>query len=62
MELLKEALTFSNSDAKIYACEAIGRIGKDARGTASALEQVTGDSNEEVARAARRALRAIGAR
>jgi HEAT repeat protein len=62
LELLKGALTLPQPEVKMYACEAIGRIGKDAREAASALEVVMGDSNEEVARAARRAMRAIGAR
>jgi HEAT repeat protein len=62
LNLLKEALTLPQAEARIYACETIGRMGKDGREAASALEPVMGDPNEEVARAARRALRAIGAR
>lgn len=62
LNLLKEALTLPQNEAKIYACEAIGRMGKEGREAASALDPITGDPNEEVARSARRALRAIGAR
>ena len=62
LDLLKDALTIPHNETRMYASEAIGRMGKDARGAASALETVTGDPNEEVSRAARRALRAIGAR
>lgn len=62
LELLKSALTLPQPDSKMYACEAIGRIGKDARSAASALQPVMDDPDEEVSRAARRALRAIGAR
>jgi HEAT repeat protein len=62
LNLLSDALTLPQPEVKIYACEAIGRMGKDGRGAAPALEPITGDSNEEVARSARRALRAIGAR
>jgi HEAT repeat protein len=62
LSLLRDALTLPQSEVKIYACEAIGRMGKEGREAASSLEPVTGEANEEVARAARRALRAIGAR
>ena len=62
LNLLKEVLTFPHPEAKIYACEAIGRMGKDGKEAASALEPLMKESNEEVYRAARRAMRAIGAR
>jgi HEAT repeat protein len=62
LNLLKGALSLPQDNIKMFACEAIGRMGRDGREAASALEPIMGDPNEEVARAARRAMRAIGAR
>jgi HEAT repeat protein len=60
--LLIPLLGHADREIKLAACERIGRLGKNGRDAAEALRDTARDPDEEVARAARRALRAIGAR
>jgi HEAT repeat protein len=60
--LLLPLLSSGDREIKLVACERIGRMGKNGSAAAEALRTASRDADEEVARGARRALRAIGAR
>lgn len=59
VNLLIQVLDFSQNDARIFACQEIGRLGTKAKDAKAALENTAKDRNDDVARSARRALRAI---
>jgi HEAT repeat protein len=52
-------LNHAQRDVRMTACERLGRLGKDAKEATSTLGPLTRDADQELARAASRALRAI---
>jgi HEAT repeat protein len=60
--LLLQMLRHNNREVKLLACEKISRVGKSARDIAPDLDELSKSPDEELSRAGRRTLRAIGAR
>lgn len=52
-------LASADAETRVYACAAIGRLGRSGRGAASELEKISGDSNSAVRAAAQDALRSV---
>jgi len=55
-------LAHARRDVRILACQKLGRMGRTAREAIPALEKMTGEQDEELSRAARRALRTVNPR
>jgi HEAT repeat protein len=59
---LLELLEYPQRDVQILACEKLARLGRTARDATPTLETLAGDTDEDLSRAARRALRIINPR
>ena len=59
---LVELLASQQRDVKMLACEKLGKMGRAAKDATPQLEPLASAGDEELARAARRALRSINPR